>query len=171
MPVYSDQSKEYLKQLIQIFRRITLLGSASGPDSINTTIGSALPTGTNTIGNVGLLPTSVSSGTTRVRSLTTNSTATVLKATAGNVYGWNIVSNNSLTIYVKIYNIAAATVNPASDVPIKTLMVPANGSVYQEPNCIQMSGSTALSFRAVTDFGDTGTTAPATLPIIEFEIV
>ena len=111
------------------------------------------------------------SGTTRVRSLTTNSTATVLKATPGNLYGWNIVSNNAAIIYVKIYNKAAASVNPASDVPIKTLMVPANGSVYQEPNCIQCSADTALSFRAVTDFGDTGTTAPATLPIIEFEIV
>lgn len=111
------------------------------------------------------------SGTTRVRSTSTNSTATALKASAGNVYGWNIVSANAATIYVKIYNKTAATVNPASDVPIKTIMVAANGTAYQQPDCAQISADTALSFRAVTDFADTGTTNPATLPIIEFEIV
>lgn len=55
MSVYSDQSKEYLKQLLQIFRRITLLGGASGPDSINTTVASsALPSGAATAANQSL---------------------------------------------------------------------------------------------------------------------
>lgn len=232
MPVYSDDSKEYLKQLLKIFRRFVLLGGASGPDSINTTVTSsalpsggataanqtteitslqimddwdendrakvniivgqagveagsgtvsattqrvvlatnvALPSGTNTIGNVSLVGTSTANGLSRFRSLTVNSTAQAIKASSGNLYGWNIVNLHTGTIYVKIYNIAAASVNPAADTPVLTLIVPPNGSVYQQPDCIQDSLTTAISVRAVTESGDTGTTAPGTLPIIEIK--
>ena len=106
---------------------------------------------------------------TRFRSLTVNSTAQAIKASAGNLYGWNIVNLTGGIIYVKIYNIAAGSVNPASDAPIKTLQIPANGSVYAEPNCIKAGCSTAISVRAVTGSGDTDTTAPGTLPIIEID--
>lgn len=141
---------------------------------------SSIAAGSNIIGKVGIDQTTpgttngvvVNNVTkTRVRILTANSTAVAIKASAGDLWSWNINNLHSATIFVKIYNIAAGSVNPASDVPIKTLMVAANGAVYQEPNCVQTSGSTALSVRVVTDSGDTGTTAPATLPILEFEII
>lgn len=119
---------------------------------------------------VAIIPTaSVATALSRFRSLTVNSTAQAIKGSAGNLYGFNIINLHTSTIYVKFYNIAAASVNPAVDVPIKTLMVPASSMIYQEPNCIQTSGSAALSVRVVTDSGDTGTTAPGTLPIIELE--
>lgn len=101
------------------------------------------------------------------RSLTVDSTAQAVKASAGNLYGWNIINLHSATIFVKIYNIAAASVNPASSVPVRTLMISANGSIFQEPVCIVNANSTAISVRVVTDSSDTGTTAPSTLPIIE----
>jgi hypothetical protein len=106
---------------------------------------------------------------TRFRSLTVDSAAQAVKGTPGKLYGWNIVNLHSSAIYVKFYNEAAATVNPATAVPIKTLMVPALGTVYQAPECRQTSFATALSVRAVTGSGDTNTTAPTTLPIIEIE--
>lgn len=163
-------------------QRVIVINAATGSQTstlwFNENLGSTIPAPPQSdlvvfspTSAVSLLATSMVSGTSRFRSLTVNSTAQAVKAGAGNLYGWNITNLHSATIYVKIYNIAAASVNPASDIPIKTLMVPANGSVYQEPNCIQTSASSALSVRAVTDSGDTGTTAPTTLPIIEIEYV
>lgn len=143
-----------------------------GSDSLNVSIVDASGNQVTSFGSstVSIIPTSsVANALSRFRSLTVNSTAQAIKASAGNLYGFNIINLHTSTIYVKIYNVAAGSVNPASDVPIKTLMVPANGAIYQEPNCIQTSASTALSVRAVTDSGDTGTTAPGTLPIIELE--
>jgi len=120
---------------------------------------------------VSVLPAGTTA-TIQVRNyLTANSTAVVIKAGAGSIYGWNLNNTSATIIYVKIYDKAAASVNPASDVPIKTLEIAANGSVYQEPNSIQVTAGTALSARAVTGYADTDTTAPATLPILEWEIV
>lgn len=116
---------------------------------------------------ISLVPSFWASGTLQFRSLTVNNTAVAIKASSGSVLGWNVINLHSSTIYIKIYNIAAASVNPASDVPTRTLMVPANGSIFLEPHCIVGNYSTAISVRAVTDTTDTGTTSPATLPIIE----
>jgi hypothetical protein len=103
------------------------------------------------------------------RSLTVNSTAQSIKATPGIIRGWNIVNPHAAAIYVKFYNIASGSVNPASSVPILTIMIPATSSVYQANTCNQRVCNTAISVRAVTDVGDTGTTAAAALPIIEVE--
>lgn len=140
-----------------------------------------LAAGSNIIGNVRIDQTTLGTtngisiihhatangAPTQFRSLTVNSTAVAVKGSAGNIYGWNIINLHSATIYIKLYNIAAASVNPASDVPTRTLMVPANGSIVEKSNSSWGYYSTAISVRAVTDSGDTGTTAPATLPIIE----
>lgn len=107
---------------------------------------------------------------TDFRSLAVSSTAVAVKASAGSLYGFNIINLNVLDIYVKFYNIAAASVNPASDVPIKTLFVPANGVVYQEPGIVPLDVfSTAIAVRVVTGSGDTSTVVAATLPIIELK--
>lgn len=104
------------------------------------------------------------------RSLTVSSTAVAVKASAGSLYGVNIINLNTLDIFVKLYNIAAASVNPASDVPIKTLFVPANGVVFIEPSLVPLDVfSTAIAVRSVTGSGDTSTVVAATLPIIELK--
>lgn len=107
---------------------------------------------------------------TNFRSLAVSSAAVAVKASAGSLYGFNIINLNALDIYVKIYNVAAASVNPASDVPIKTLFVPANGVVFIEPKSIPLDVfSTAISVRSVTGSGDTSTVVAAVLPIIELK--
>lgn len=127
----------------------------------------ALPTGTNTIGNINLSATSASIGPDAFRSLVVDTDEVTVKGSAGNLYGWNIVNRHTSTIYVKFYN--QTSVDPGTDVPVLTLQVPANGSIYQEPNCIQHVFSTAIAVRAVTENTDTGTTDPTTLPIIEIK--
>lgn len=103
------------------------------------------------------------------RSLTLDSTAQAIKASAGELWGFNIINLNAADIYVKFYNVAAASVNPASDVPIKTLLVPQLSTVFQDTKSRLDVFSTAISIRAVTGSGDTNTTAPSTLPIIEIK--
>lgn len=103
------------------------------------------------------------------RSLTTNSTAQSIKASAGELWGFNIINLDVVDIYVKFYNIASGSVNPASDVPIFTLFIPAAGVVYQEPATRLYVHSTAISVRTVTGPLDTNTAVATTAPIIELK--
>jgi hypothetical protein len=108
---------------------------------------------------------------TSFRNLATASTAVAVKASAGKLWGFNIINLAATDLFVKFYNIAAASVNPASDVPVLTLLIPSNGIIFQEPSGVLHSFSTAIAVRAVTGSGDTNTTAPATSPIIELKYV
>lgn len=160
------------KFLQDIYKKIQSFAFTSGALNVNISSGSSgLPTGASTAALQttlnALIPTIWTTGTSQFRSLTVNSTAQAVKASGGNLYGWNIINRDAVTIYVKIYNVAAASVNPASDVPIRTLQVAANGSVVELNTVPWNVNSTAIAVRAVTEATDTGTTAPATLPIIE----
>lgn len=52
--------------------------------------------------------------------------ASVVKASAGRVYGYSIFNTSASAKYVKLYNKATAPV-PASDTPLRTIMIPAGG--------------------------------------------
>lgn len=106
---------------------------------------------------------------TSFRSLSVASTAVSVKSSAGELWGFNIINLHTSDIYVKFYNIAAGSVNPASDVPVLTLLVPASGAVFVEPGCRLHAFTTQIAIRAVTGSGDSNTTAPSTSPIIELK--
>jgi hypothetical protein len=95
-----------------------------------------------------------------------STTAVAVSAAPADLYGWTIINPHSAAIYVKIYNIAAASVNPASDVPHRILYLAANSMIHTDPICIQEGFTTAISVRVTTDLADTGTTAAATLPLM-----
>lgn len=114
-------------------------------------------------------PSTTATGLSLFRSLLVDSTAVAVKASAGNVYGLNITNRHSAAIAVKLYNKAAAGVNPASDVPQHVFLVQANGSLVLRGADLPFSFATAIAVRCVTELTDTGTTAPATLPIIELD--
>lgn len=101
--------------------------------------------------------------------LTLNSTAQDVLTSAGHVYGWNIINPNAGIIYVKFYDKLAASVVPASDVPVKVIQVRANDAAFLEPYTVQESFNTAISVRCVTGFAPTDTTAPATLPNVQIK--
>ena len=104
------------------------------------------------------------------RSLTVDTDEEQVKASAGKLYGWNITNyGNALPLFVKFYNINGA-VNPAADVPVfGPLMVPANGSIYQEPNCIQHEFAAAIAVRAVSGYADTDIVNPVSPVIVELK--
>lgn len=89
---------------------------------------------------------------------------TTVKTGAANLMGWNIINPNATAVYVKFYDKLIADVTVGTTVPILTLMVPANGSVYQQPDCIQASASLGLVVLATSLLADTDTT-DVTTPI------
>lgn len=101
-------------------------------------------------------------GLSQVRKIDLSNTAFAVKASNGNLMGWNIINPNGSVVYVKFYDKAALGVNPAVDVPLLTLMIPANGTFYIAPNAIQQEFVTAISMRACTGLVDTDDTAPGT---------
>lgn len=52
--------------------------------------------------------------------------ATSVKASVGNIYGWSFANTTASAKYVKLYNKASAP-TVGTDVPVLTIMVPANG--------------------------------------------
>lgn len=131
----------------------------------------AIPTGIDgTPVSPSIALSTTDNGATRVRNITLNSTAAVVKASAGNLYKVNIVNLDSVANFLKFYNIAAASVNPASSVPVWTVQVPSGGTYTFGGSDLPESFSTAISMRAVTGGSDTNTAAPGTSPIIELLI-
>lgn len=88
--------------------------------------------------------------------------AFAIKATAGNLLGWNIINPNASAVYVKFYNKVAGTVVVGTDLPLLTIMVKANDTFYQEANSVQREFSTAMSMRVTTVLADADNTAPGT---------
>lgn len=89
---------------------------------------------------------------------------TTVKVGETNLMGWNIINPNATAVYVKFYDALLADVTVGTTVPILTLMVPANGSVYQQPDCIQQNASVGLVVLATSLLADTDTT-DVTTPI------
>jgi hypothetical protein len=92
-----------------------------------------------------------------VSAATTN--ATVVKASAGQVYGWFLSNINASPRYVKLFNKATAP-TVGTDVPVLTLLIPAGGAA----NCEFSNGiafSTGIGFATTTAAADTDTGAVA----------
>ena len=92
-----------------------------------------------------------------VSAATTN--ATVVKASAGQVYGWYLSNTNASPRYVKVYNKATAP-TVGTDTPTLTLLVPAGGAA----NCEFTNGiafATGIGFATTTAAADADTGAVA----------
>ena len=96
-------------------------------------------------------------------------TATVASGTTVpcELTGWNIINPNSTDVYVKFCNSAGATIGTTA--VSKTLLVPANASIYMEhnKNASQKYFGTAMMVYCCTTLADSGSTAPTTALYIE----
>ena len=77
--------------------------------------------------------------------------ATSLKATAGQVYSIQAFNNSANIAYLKFYNKASAPA-PATDTPVKTILIPANslgsGAVFDFGN-LGLQFATGIAFAIV----------------------
>jgi hypothetical protein len=59
-------------------------------------------------------------------------TATSVKSSAGQVYGWYIFNSNSSTVYVQIFNVASGSVTLGTTSPTMSLGIPAGAAANVE---------------------------------------
>lgn len=94
-------------------------------------------------------------------------TALAIKANPGNVFGWAFINPNTVPIYVKFFNVAAANVTPGTTLPTHRIMIPANdatndGQLIYGPTHFRLwNFPSAISWLATSVRLDTGAqTAP-----------
>lgn len=142
-------------------RRINTLATSAGSDADWATVnqsaeGAAWSTLSPTTTS-GLSVANFNSGDTYT-ALT--STAQVIKATAGNLYGYYIMNPNTTTSYVLIYNIAAASVTVGTSTAQCVFAIPAGAAAnLMMPYPISFTNA-GWSIAATTTGG--GNTAPST---------
>lgn len=128
-----------------------------------------LATGTNSIGNIGTVATitnnvnTISKGTTTGGNLTSkilsaaSTNATVVKASAGQVYGMQFVNTGAGWAFVKLYNKATAP-TVGTDAVVEILGIPPGGA--REVNRpIGMPFATGISLAITGAYTDADTTA------------
>jgi hypothetical protein len=90
-----------------------------------------------------------------------NTTAIVVKGSAGTLYGITAFNNSATIAYIKVYNATSATAG--SGTPLARFMIPANtagtGLAFQLP--LGVAYSTGITYVVTTGIADNDTTAPA----------
>ena len=106
---------------------------------------------------------------TSYRNQAVSSAPVLIKSTAGNVLGWNVINPNSTPVYVKLYDSAAPVVG--TTVPALVYAVPANGGFVITRNGFPHGVcATAVSVACVTGYLDNSTTAPTTGVFVQISV-
>lgn len=135
---------------------LTLPALSAGTNNIGDVDVLTIAAGTNAIGDVGVIPRTSGGLTTYhlVSAATTN--ATVVKASAGQLFGWFIYNNATTMRKLAFHNTASAPTAGAS--LFFTINLPGSSAA----NVFLPMGiafSTGIAFTTVTDVTDAGTTA------------
>jgi hypothetical protein len=150
------------------------LESGGNLATIATNTGAATAAGTNVIGKIGIdqtvqgttnavVPLSATAGGVLIsRTLVpNNTTAVVVKASAGQVYSVRVTNNSATIAYLKLYNATSATAG--SGTPVDTILIPAStsgaGIIVNVP--IGIVFNAGITFIVTTGYADADTTAPA----------
>lgn len=102
-------------------------------------------------------------GLTRSRTLIpNNTTAIVVKASAGQVYKIRATNNSSTIAYIKLYDATSATAG--SGTPVDTIMIPAataGGAGIVDTTDVGVAHATGITYTVTTGIADNDTGAPA----------
>ena len=123
------------------------------------TTGTVLAAGANVVGDVGVVPRT-SGGLSVYRNADLDETGVAVKASAGQVYGWNVVNLSGAPVYVKLYNQTAAP-TVGTDLVFYTVQVPTSGNSVHSSD-IGLTFSNGIGIGATTDAADSGTGSPGT---------
>lgn len=132
----------------------------------------SIAAGTNAIGNVGMTPRT--SGGLLIKNCTSGDGSTALtnsaqaiKASAGQLFGWYIFNPNTVTAWVIIYNVAAASVTVGTTNPAMVIGIPA-GSAANVVNPMGIEFTNAGFSAAAVMTSAAGNTAPTTALDVNF---
>ncbi len=115
--------------------------------AVNVANAVALAAGNQTVGTVFLKAQGVSAGVLISRIVT--GASGVIKAGAGQVYGWNFFNTNAAVRYMQIYNKTTAGV-PGTDTPVLTIPLAIGGSSILSSD-IGAAFATGISWAITTD--------------------
>jgi len=134
---------------------------ANNQSTVNVAVAAALPAGANTIGSVGLTPQTNGGLSVSSTQVANNTTATVVKSGAGQLYGIEVYNNSATIAYVKLYNATSATCG--SGTVVQRAMIPANasGAGAISNNVNGVAYSTGITMCVTGGYADSDTTAPA----------
>lgn len=124
----------------------------------------SIAAGTNSIGNVGLVPRT-SGGMTIFKSIDIDETEEQIKASAGQVFSISAFNHTAAPLYLKFYNATAANVTVGTTAPVLTFTVPGNadsdGAGFVWNNTIGFAFGTAITVACTGAIADNDATAPA----------
>jgi hypothetical protein len=123
----------------------------------------SIAAGTNSIGNVGLVPRTTG-GMTIFRSIDIDESEEEIKASAGQVFSITAFNTTAAALYLKFYNATAANTTVGTTTPVLTFLVPGNadsdGAGFVWNNDIGWAFGTAISVACTTGVADADTGAP-----------
>lgn len=135
----------------------TLAGAVAGTE-MQVDVVAALPTGTNTIGNVGTLPLTAGGCSMYHKVSAATDNAANIKASAGQVYGITIYNNAGYPVYVKLHNTAGV---PTAGAGVVRAFGCQAGTQTTYPITHGAAFGTGIGITIIKDITDAGTTATA----------
>lgn len=109
-------------------------------------------------------------GTNQFNSSTVGATPVSVKGSAGRIYAVSVQNLHSSAIFLKVYDLAVGSTNPATSVPKNTFMVAPNGSISLRGVDLPWAYQNAITIIVSTVAANgTAQSSPATLPIVEIE--
>lgn len=102
---------------------------------------------------------------TRLTALT--NVAQNIKSSQASLYGFNIINTNASVVYVKFYDVAAASVTVGTTAVKHTIKLESNESKFILLDTPIRYFTTAISCACVTGVADSDTTAPGTAIHVE----
>ena len=103
------------------------------------------------------------------RSTAVTNTATLVNGKGGALRGWSLLTTNAVAAYIKFYDASsAADVTVGTTTPIWTEFIPASGENSDIGDLKEfLEYTNGLVIAVTTEAADSGTTAPASLPIVQ----
>lgn len=114
--------------------------------------------------------TSVNTAPLSIRSRTISNSPTSIKASAGNLYGWNLINTSADACYLKFYDTASGSVTVGTTAIVHQVTIPAGvgSNVFlSKDNLAIMNFATAITVAITKLDADNDITAPTSLPIIQ----
>ena len=151
-------------------QRVVIATDDVNMSAIKTAVEAAQPAGTNLIGDVGISGARTSGGTTLYKNIDVDESEDQVKGTAGQVYWITAINLKATPLYLKLYNVVAASVTVGTTVPDLTFPVPSQGDtngagfVLSIPNGIEFT--TAITIAGTTGVADNDSGAPGANELI-----
>lgn len=142
--------------------KVDLSGTAANATAIKVD-GSAVTQPVSIAATISATPKSATSGGLSVFNGSVAGTATAVKASAGQIYGYHILNTTAAIAYVQVFNVAQGSVTVGTTAPTYVLGIPASGGAVFS-NDLGIAHGTAITIACTTTrSGSTGATCEVTI--------